>query len=108
MQTEKLAVYYGDAAAVHDVSIDILANQVLALIGPSACGKRTFLRTLNRMNETISGARFRGSVLLDGLDIYATDVDPGAVRRQVGMVFHKSHPFPQSVFENVAHVLSHA
>ena len=95
MQTEKLAVYYGEAAAVHDVSIDILANQVLALIGPSGCGKSTFLRTLNRMNDTISGARVTGKVLLDGRDIYAADVDPVAVRRQVGMVFQKSNPFPE-------------
>jgi len=105
MQTEKLAVHYGEAAAVHDVSIDILANQVLALIGPSGCGKSTFLRTLNRMNETISGARVSGKVLLDGRDIYAADVDPVAVRRQVGMVFQKSNPFPKSVFENVAYGL---
>jgi len=105
MQTEKLAVYCGDAAAVHDVSIDIAANQVLALIGPSGCGKSTFLRTLNRMNETISGARVTGKVLLDGRDIYATDVDPVAVRRQVGMVFQKSNPFPKSIFENVAYGL---
>jgi phosphate transport system ATP-binding protein len=105
MQTEKLAVHYGDAPAVHDVSIDILGNQVLALIGPSGCGKSTFLRTLNRMNETISGARVSGKVLLDGRDIYAADVDPVAVRRQVGMVFQKSNPFPKSVFENVAYGL---
>ncbi len=105
MQTEKLAVYYGDSAAVHDVSIDIAANQVLALIGPSGCGKSTFLRTLNRMNETISGARVTGKVLLDGRDIYASDVDPVAVRRQVGMVFQKSNPFPKSIFENVAYGL---
>jgi phosphate transport system ATP-binding protein len=105
MQTEKLGVHYGDSAAVKDVSIDIHANQVLALIGPSGCGKSTFLRTLNRMNETISGARVSGKVLLDGRDIYATDVDPVAVRRHVGMVFQKSNPFPKSIFENVAYGL---
>ncbi|HKQ69304.1 MAG TPA: phosphate ABC transporter ATP-binding protein PstB [Polyangiaceae bacterium] len=105
MHTEKLGVYYGDSSAVRDVSIDILENQVLALIGPSGCGKSTFLRTLNRMNETISGARITGSVLLDGRDIYASDVDPVTVRRQVGMVFQKSNPFPKSIFENVAYGL---
>jgi phosphate transport system ATP-binding protein len=105
MQTDKLAVYYGESTAVRDVSIDISANQVLALIGPSGCGKSTFLRTLNRMNETISGARVAGKVLLDGRDIYAADVDPVAVRRQVGMVFQKSNPFPKSIFENVAYGL---
>ncbi|HMI89105.1 MAG TPA: phosphate ABC transporter ATP-binding protein PstB [Polyangiaceae bacterium] len=105
MRTEKLGVSYGELAAVSDVSIDILERQVLALIGPSGCGKSTFLRALNRMNENISGARMTGRVLLDGRDIYDTDVDPVTVRRQVGMVFQKSNPFPKSIFENVAYGL---
>jgi len=105
MRTESLGVYYGDNLAVRDVTIDILENQVLALIGPSGCGKSTFLRTLNRMNETISGARITGKVLLDGRDIYEHEVDPVTVRRQVGMVFQKSNPFPKSVFEIVAYGL---
>ena len=105
MRTEKLGVSYGELAAVRDVSIDILERQVLALIGPSGCGKSTFLRALNRMNENISGARMSGRVLLDGRDIYESDVDPVTVRRQVGMVFQKSNPFPKSIFENVAYGL---
>jgi phosphate transport system ATP-binding protein len=105
MRTEQLGVSYGELAAVRDVSIDILERQVLALIGPSGCGKSTFLRALNRMNENISGARMTGRVLLDGRDIYESDVDPVTVRRQVGMVFQKSNPFPKSIFENVAYGL---
>jgi phosphate transport system ATP-binding protein len=105
MQTEKLEVHYGENRAVQAVDMDIYANQVLALIGPSGCGKSTFLRSLNRMNETISGTRISGKVLLDGRDIYASDVDPVTVRRQVGMVFQKSNPFPKSVYENVAYGL---
>jgi len=105
MHTDQLGVLYGDNPAVQAVTIDIYANQVLALIGPSGCGKSTFLRSLNRMNETISGTRITGKVLLDGRDIYASDVDPVTVRRQVGMVFQKSNPFPKSVFENVAYGL---
>jgi phosphate transport system ATP-binding protein len=105
MRTEKLGVSYGELAAVRDVSIDILERQVLALIGPSGCGKSTFLRALNRMNENISGAHMWGRVLLDGRDIYESDVDPVTVRRQVGMVFQKSNPFPKSIFENVAYGL---
>jgi phosphate transport system ATP-binding protein len=105
MRTEKLGVSYGELAAVRDVSIDILERQVLALIGPSGCGKSTFLRALNRMNESISGSRMTGRVLLDGRDIYESHVDPVTVRRQVGMVFQKSNPFPKSIFENVAYGL---
>jgi phosphate transport system ATP-binding protein len=105
MRTEQLAVLYSGSAAVRDVTVDIYTNQVLALIGPSGCGKSTFLRSLNRMNETIGGVTVEGRVLLDGRDIYATEVDAVAVRRQVGMVFQKSNPFPKSIFENVAYGL---
>jgi len=105
MRTEKLGVSYGDLVAVREVSIDILERQVLALIGPSGCGKSTFLRALNRMNENISGSRMTGRVLLDERDIYDSEVDPVTVRRQVGMVFQKSNPFPKSIFENVAYGL---
>lgn len=104
MHAEQLGVLYGDTPAVRDVTIDIYQNQVLVLIGPRGCGKGSFLRTLNRMNETI-GARITGKVLLDGRDIYASDVDPVTVRRQVGMVLQKSNPFPKSVFEKVAYGL---
>jgi phosphate transport system ATP-binding protein len=105
MHTQNLSVHYSGAAAVREVSLDVLANQVLALIGPSGCGKSTFLRSLNRMNETILGAKVTGRVMLDGQDIYASDVDPVSVRRQVGMVFQRSNPFPKSNFENVAYGL---
>jgi phosphate transport system ATP-binding protein len=105
MHTQDLSVHYSGATAVREVSLDVMANQVLALIGPSGCGKSTFLRSLNRMNETILGAKVTGRVMLDGHDIYAADVDPVSVRRQVGMVFQRSNPFPKSNFENVAYGL---
>jgi phosphate transport system ATP-binding protein len=73
------------------------------LIGPSACGKSTFLRILNRMNEVADETRLEGRVLLDGKDIYADGTDVAAVRRKVGMVFQQSNPFPKSIFENVAY-----
>jgi phosphate transport system ATP-binding protein len=105
MHTQGLAVHYSGVPAVTDVTLDVLSNRVLALIGPSGCGKSTFLRTLNRMNETVEGAKVTGKVLLDGRDIYAPEVDPVLVRRQVGMVFQKSNPFPKTISENVAYGL---
>jgi phosphate transport system ATP-binding protein len=105
MRAERLSVFYGAVQAVHDVTLDVRANSVLALIGPSGCGKSTFLRSLNRMNDIVDGCRVAGGVRLDGRDIYAPGVDPVLVRRQVGMVFQKSNPFPKSVFENVAYGL---
>jgi phosphate transport system ATP-binding protein len=76
---------------------------VTAFIGPSGCGKSTFLRTLNRMNDVIPGTRVAGRVLIEGRDIYAPGVDPVRLRREVGMVFQKSNPFPKSIFENIAY-----
>ncbi len=102
MSVSDLSVHYGALAAVAHVSLEVTAKGVLALIGPSGCGKSTFLRALNRMNDTVEGVRVTGKVTLDGQDIYGGDVDPVLVRRQVGMVFQKSNPFPKSVFENVA------
>jgi len=98
-----LNVYYGKNHAVKDVSIEFAGNEVTALIGPSGCGKSTVLRAINRMHDETPEARVEGEILLDGSDIYASDVDVTAVRRVIGMVFQKPNPFPtMSVYENVA------
>ena len=97
-----LNIYYGDFLAVEDVNINIEANKVTAFIGPSGCGKSTVLRTLDRMHEIIPGAHCKGEVLLEGKNLYDKDVDPVAVRRDVGMVFQRPNPFPtMSIRENV-------
>lgn len=97
-----LNIFYGDFLAVEDVNINIEANRVTAFIGPSGCGKSTVLRTLDRMHEIIPGAHCEGEVLLEGKNLYDKDVDPVAVRRDVGMVFQRPNPFPtMSIRENV-------
>ena len=97
-----LNIFYGDFLAVEDVNINIEANKVTAFIGPSGCGKSTVLRTLDRMHESIPGAHCEGEVLLEGKNLYDKDVDPVAVRRDVGMVFQRPNPFPtMSIRENV-------
>ena len=102
IDVNNLNVYYGNFLAVEDVSLSIEAKSVTAFIGPSGCGKSTFLRTLNRMHEVIPGARVDGEVLIDGVNLYAPEVDPVAVRRHVGMVFQRANPFPtMSIAENV-------
>jgi phosphate transport system ATP-binding protein len=98
-----LNVYYGAFKAVEDVTMTIEPRSVTAFIGPSGCGKSTFLRTLNRMHEVVPGGRVEGYVGLDDQDLYASSVDPVAVRRTVGMVFQRPNPFPtMSIFDNVA------
>jgi phosphate transport system ATP-binding protein len=98
-----LNIFYGDFRAVADVTVTIEPRSVTALIGPSGCGKSTFLRSLNRMHEVIPGTRVEGKVVIDGQDLYSSDVDPVEVRRHVGMVFQRPNPFPtMSIYDNVA------
>ena len=97
-----LSVDFGDRSALSGVSLEIPRGRVVAVIGPSGCGKTTLLRSLNRMNELIPGARIRGGVRLDGVEIHRREVDPVEVRRRVGMVLQKVTLFSGSVFDNVA------
>ncbi len=103
MRASGIDFFYDRTQALFDVSMSIRANHVTACIGPSGCGKSTFLRTLNRMSETVLRTRITGDITLDGADIFKLDVT--ALRRRVGMVFQKSNPFPKSIFENVAYGL---
>jgi phosphate transport system ATP-binding protein len=105
MTVKNLDFYYGDNQVLFDVSLNVERHKVTALIGPSGCGKSTFLRALNRMNEIIPETRMKGTVRLDGVDIYNDFRDVSEVRTRVGMVFQKSNPFPKSIFENVAYGL---
>ena len=103
IDVKALNFYYGPKKALENISIAIQRNLVTAFIGPSGCGKSTFLRTLNRMNDIITGTRIEGQVLIEGDDVYGPRTDVVALRRRVGMVFQKSNPFPKSIFENVAY-----
>ena len=102
ISVQELNFYYGQKKALSAISMDIAPRQVTALIGPSGCGKSTLLRCLNRMNDPIPGIRVEGKILLKGRDIYAPDFKVTDLRQQVGMVFQKPNPFPQSVYDNVA------
>src|SRR3954468_14892086 len=97
MELRDVSVFYGSYEAVRNTTIPIRQNQITAMIGPSGCGKSTILRSLNRMNDLIRGARVAGVVTYRGQDIYARDVDPIQVRRHIGMVFQKPNPFPKSI-----------
>ena len=98
-----LNLYYGTHRAITDINMSIKPDAITALIGPSGCGKSTFLKTLNRMNDLVSGVKIEGSVLLDGKDIYAPDVDVTLLRKRVGMVFQQPNPFPMSIYDNIAY-----
>jgi phosphate transport system ATP-binding protein len=99
---EDVNVSYGDKPAVTEVTFDIAAKEITALIGPSGCGKSTLIRCLNRMNDLIPSARVEGSVLYHGQDLYGPEVDAVEVRKRIGMVFQKPNPFPKSIYDNIA------
>ena len=103
MEVGKLNFYYGSYQALHDISLEVAANRVTALIGPSGCGKSTFLRTMNRIHETIRNVRLDGTIALDDEDIFDQDVT--ALRRRVGMVFQRPNPFPKTIADNIAYGL---
>lgn len=103
MEVLELSVVYGATKALKDISMGFPINKVTGLIGPSGCGKSSFLRCLNRMNDLIPNAKVTGRVLLDDKDIYDASIDVADLRRNIGMIFQKSNPFPKTVFENVAY-----
>ncbi|HEX8754518.1 MAG TPA: phosphate ABC transporter ATP-binding protein PstB, partial [Solirubrobacterales bacterium] len=84
------------------VSLRIQHGEITALIGPSGCGKTTFLRSLNRMNDSVAGFRIEGQILYHGHDVYGSRANRVEVRRRIGMVFQKPNPFPKSIYDNVA------
>ncbi|MFD0894917.1 phosphate ABC transporter ATP-binding protein [Luteolibacter ambystomatis] len=104
IQVKGVDFSYGSNKVLKDVTIDIPTNEVVAFIGPSGCGKTTLLRCFNRMNDLVPGARVtRGSIIIEGANIADPCIDPVQLRRHVGMVFQKSNPFPQSIYDNVAY-----
>ncbi|MCL2083413.1 MAG: phosphate ABC transporter ATP-binding protein PstB [Oscillospiraceae bacterium] len=103
IETKNLNLHYGDNHALINVSLSFMKNEITALIGPSGCGKSTFLRVLNRMNDIIKDVRIDGEVIFDGVNIYAPDIDPMRIRKNIGMVFQKPNPFPMSIYDNVAY-----
>jgi phosphate transport system ATP-binding protein len=103
MQSIGLSAWFGAKQALKDINLLVKANSVTAIIGPSGCGKSTLIRCFNRMHELVPDSKMSGRFLLDGKDIYGSDVDPVLIRRRVGMVFQKPNPFPtMSIYDNVA------
>ena len=97
-----VSALYGRRHALKGVSLEIHRNLITAVIGPSGCGKSTFIRCLNRMNDVVPGFTMTGTIRYHGQDITAAEVDPVAVRRNIGMVFQRPNPFPKSIYDNVA------
>jgi phosphate transport system ATP-binding protein len=106
VQIQNVNFAYGSKQVLHDVTLDIPANQVTAFIGPSGCGKSTLIRCINRINDRIPNARVTsGSIRVHGIDIHRPDINMNELRRRVGMVFQKYNPFAKSIYDNVVYGL---
>jgi phosphate transport system ATP-binding protein len=100
---QNLSAFFGADQGLKNVSLDVPANRILGIIGPSSSGKTTFLRTLNRLNDLYYNFRVEGQVLRDGEDIYRPGFDVVELRKKVGMVFALPVPLPLSIYENVVY-----
>jgi phosphate transport system ATP-binding protein len=100
MRAVNLTLGFGAKTVLDEVSLDFPARAVTSLLGPTGSGKTTFLRTLNRMNDKVSGYRHSGDVLLGGHSIFESQ-DLMGFRRRVGMLFQRPNPFPMSIIDNV-------
>jgi phosphate transport system ATP-binding protein len=106
ISAQNINFFYGKTKALKNISLDVYEKQVTAFIGPSGCGKFTFIRLLNRMNDLIPGSKVEGRIMMDGFDINHPKTDVVDLRRRVGMVFQKPNPFPKSIYENMAYGLT--
>ena len=102
LEARAFSFWYGPKQALWDVTMDIMPRSITAFIGPSGCGKSTFLRSMNRLNTLIPGARHTGEILLDGADIFGRGSDLVTLRQRVGMVFQRWNCFPKSIYDNIA------
>ena len=106
VNVEGVDFHYGQTKALHGINLKVPERQVTAFIGPSGCGKSTLLRCFNRMNDLVDNARVTaGEIRIKGANINAPQVDVIELRKQVGMVFQRSNPFPKSIYENIAYGL---
>lgn len=103
ISAKNINLFYGQKQALFDINLDFKEYGVTALIGPSGCGKSSFLRCINRMNDTILGCKVEGEIKIDDANIYNENLDLVLLRARVGMVFQKPNPFPKSIYENVAY-----
>ena len=105
LEIDNFNLWYGEAQALHDITMAVPRGKVTALIGPSGCGKSTLLRSVNRLNDLIDSVKVSGDMRLAGDPIYSREIDVIELRKRMGMVFQKSNPFPMSIYENVVYAL---
>ena len=103
LEVKDMNLWYSNFQALKNINMEIPENQITAFIGPSGCGKSTFLKSLNRMNDLVDGVKITGSINYQNQNILDESIDVNQLRREIGMVFQKSNPFPMSIYDNIAY-----
>src|SRR5512139_3841293 len=103
IQVKNLNAYYGKNQSLKNINIEIPKKEITVIMGASGCGKTTLLKTFNRFLELTDGTRITGEVLVDGENIYSSDVDVTEVRKVVGLLAQRPSPLPMSIYDNVVY-----
>ena len=103
VEVQSFGFAYGPREVIRSLDLTIPRQAVTAIIGPSGSGKSTFLRSINRLNDLVPGAKYSGDIQVEGQSVFAPGTDLVALRQRVGMVFQRPNPFPKSIYDNVAY-----
>jgi len=103
IQVDQFSAAYGNQEVLHNITLPVRRNEILAVFGPAGGGKTTLRRSMNRLVDNTRHARHSGRILLDGQDIFAPEVDVVGLRRRVGMIYALPVPLPMSVYDNIAY-----
>ena len=103
VEVQAFGFAYGAREVIRSLDLTIPRQAVTAIIGPSGSGKSTFLRSINRLNDLVPGAKYSGDIQVEGQSVFAPGTDLVALRQRVGMVFQRPNPFPKSIYDNVAY-----
>ena len=103
ISVRNLNVYYGPHQALKNITVDIPDKQIVAIIGPSGCGKSTLLKSMNRLVDLQDNIKVQGQVLIDGENIYSSNVEITRLRKKMGLLSQRPQVLPMSIFDNIAY-----
>ncbi|MDR3071587.1 MAG: phosphate ABC transporter ATP-binding protein [Endomicrobium sp.] len=101
IEVRDLNCYYNKRCVLESLTINVIQNEILSIIGPANSGKTTFLRTLNRMNDLDATYCRKGEIYLDGEHIFNMNMEN--LRKRISMLFAMPIPLPMTIYENIVY-----